>query len=304
MRTEIKYILEALEIKSPSASTYRSQLIEVLDDPLALDSFADELKLETQSTKDFPDDRIPFYDLFLAVAWHENSAGTAKESLSKAVHDFRIRDFALDEALGEWLFSIFHFESQKYDRALRACETSIDILQQLIRRYEEESKYRKAGELSEHLSELEKFLELITTPSPSISADSNTMNSTPDNSPSAASPIILEDFSIKSKLQYFYDDLKKIREQFKERNERIPVTLVAAIFYLYKTITPSHSVYRKVIPPKTRIEKVVYDELLNKVGFYEVVEQLVELERDFEPDIIREELLIKINSEWDNEVKQ
>ena len=300
MRTEIKYILEALEIKSPSASAYRSKLIEALDDPLALVSFADQLKQETQSTKDFPDDRIPFYDLFLAVAWHENNVGTAKDSLSKAVHDFRIRDFALDEALGEWLFSIFHFENQKYDRAQRACETSLNILQQLIRRYEEESKYRKAGELNDHLSELEKFSDLITAPLPP--ADSETTNSTPEDPASSALPILPGDFSIKSKLQYFYDELKKIREKFEERNERIPVTLVAAIFYLYKTITPSHSVYGKVPPPKTRIEKVVYDELLKKVGFFEVIEQLVELEREFEPDTSREELLVKINSEWDKEV--
>jgi len=302
MRTEIKYILEALEIKSPSAATCRSQLIEVLHDSLALVSFADKLKLETQSTKDFPDDRIPFYDLFLAIARHENNIGTAKDSLSKAVHDFQIRDFALDEALGEWLFSIFHFENQKYDRAQRACETSINIFQQLIKRYEEESKYRKAGELSDHLSEVEKFLELITTPSPSIPADSNTMNSTSDDPPSADSPILTEDFSIKSKLQYYYDDLKKIRGQFEERNERIPATLVAAIFYLYKTITPSHSVYPKIPSPKTRVEKVMYDQLLRKVGFFEVIEQLIELEREVEPDTSREELLVKINNDWDIEV--
>jgi hypothetical protein len=297
MRTEIKYILEALEIKSPSASAYRSQLLEVLDDPLALDSFAYKLKQESQATKDFPDDRIPFYDLFLAVAWHENNIGTAKEFLSKAVHDFRIRDFSLDEALGEWLFSIFHFENQKHDRALRACETSIGILQPLIRRYEEESKYRKADELNTHLSELEIFLDMIT--SSSAPANSKTESNMPA---SAASPFIPDDFSIKSKLQYFYEELKKNREQFKERNERIPVTLVAAIFYLYKTITPSHSVYRKVPSPKTRTEKVVYDELLNKVGFFEVIEQLVELERDVEPNTSWEELLIKINHDWDKEV--
>jgi hypothetical protein len=300
MRTEIKYILETLEIKNPSASTYRSQLIEVLDDSLALISFADKLKQETQATKDFPDDRIPFYDLFLAVAWHENNIGTAKEFLSKAVHDFRIRDFALDEALGEWLFSIFHFENQKYDRAHRACETSISILQQLIKRCEEESKYRKADELGTHLSELEIFLGLITPPL--FPASSKTKNSSADDTALAALRMISEDFSIKVKLQYFYDELNQIRKHLKEQNERMPVTLVAAAFYLYKTITPSHSVYRKVPPPKTRTEKVVYDELLNKVGFFEVIEQLVELERDVEPNTSREELLIKINHDWDKEV--
>ena len=271
---------------------------------MALISFADKLKQETQSTKDYPDDRIPFYDLYLAVAWQEHNIRTAKESLSKAVHDFRIRDFALDEALGEWLFSIFHFENQKYDRAQRACETAINTLQQLIRRCEEESKYQRAGELKKHLSHLINFQDRIKAPPLSEDADSETQKpgSSNPNDPSPE-PLVVP-VPLKARLQAIRDELQQRYDDLKERKQKIPPTLVAALFYLYRTITPAHSVYRTVPPPKTRREQEIYETLRAKIGFFEVIEQLVDLQRECEPTASREEILEKINLAWDKDLNQ
>ena len=292
MRDEIKYILRALETKSTSVASFNEKLIAVLDDPLALTLFADGVKKELQSTKDISEDRIPFYDFYLAVAWWENNVETAKDMLSNAVHDFRIRDFALNEALGEWLFSIIHFENKKHERAQRAYESAARILQQLITRCEEESKYEKARELKKHFSELEIFQETIKEPVSENPGFSEALSST-----------LMKRISIKSKLQYFHSELKKLYEQLRAQNRRIPPTLVAAIFYTYKTITPAHSVYSKVPNPETAREKEVYDNLIKKVGFFEVIEQLVELEREFEPAASREEILEIINHAWDQETR-
>jgi len=304
MREEIKYILGALEVKSPSAYTFKAKLLEVINDPPALIFFADKLKQETQSTKkDFPDDRVAFYDFYLAIAWQENDIGTAKEQLSNAVHAFRIRDFALNEALSEWLFSIFHFENQKYDRAQRACETAINILEQLITRCEDESKYQKAGELKKHLSELRKFQDSLKTLV--VPEDSRAENNSKDDSGLTEVPTISQDDDlVKSKLRYFHDELKKVYENLREKNKRIPPTLVAAIFYVYKTLAISHSVYSKVPPPETDREKEAYKELLEKVGFFEVIEQLVALKQEFEPMSSREEILEKISQEWDLDINR
>ena len=291
MRDEIKYIVGALDVKSPSAHTFKTKLLEVIDDPLALTFFADKLKQETQSTKkDFPDDRIAFFDFYLAIAWQGNDIKIAKEQLSNAVHAFRIRDFALNEALGEWLFSVFHFENQKYDRAQRACETAINILEQLITRCEDESKYQKAGEFKKHLFELRKFQGLLKIPPTSE-------NSKADNNSQDGDPV-------KSKLRAFHNQLQEIYDNLKEQNKRIPPTLVAAIFYVYKTITASHSVYSPVPPPETDREKEIYAELLEKIRFFEVIEQLVALAQEFEPTANREEILEKINLEWDRDLNR
>lgn len=291
MHAEIKYILGALEINNPTALAYRARLIEALDDSLALMNFADILKKESQATKDPPDDRIPYYDFFFAVAGWENNNGTAKETLAKVVHDFRIRNLTLNEALGEWLFSIFHYESKKEDRAQRACETALTLLQQLITRSEEESKYQKVRGLKKHLWQLINYQKSI--------AETPTREKHGSFEAPSASKIRAP---IKSKLQNFHDELDSIYEHLKEQKIKIPHTLVAAKFYIYKLLAPSHSVYSKVAPPATRREKEVYDELLEKVRFFEVVEQLVQLEQEYNPGANREKILIKINQEWDQEV--
>jgi len=293
MREKIKYILEALEVNNPSAVSYRTKLLEILDDPLALINYADNLKQEVQSTKDVSDDRIQFYDFYLAVAWWESNVGHAKEKLSNAVHDFRIRDMALNEAMGEWLFSIIHYENKKYERAQRACETAVKALQQFITRCEEESRYEKARELKKHFSALMTFQGSIEE-----------QPSSENPRPSDRSSIAKNETSIKSRLRYFHYELNKNYELLREQKMRVPPTLVAARFYIFKLLAPSHSVYSKVPPPETNREKEIYDDLIKKIGFFEVIEQLVELERECDPLASREKILETINFAWDNELNQ
>jgi Fe-S-cluster formation regulator IscX/YfhJ len=73
-------------------------------------------------------------------------------------------------------------------------------------------------------------------------------------------------------------------------------------FYVFKTLTPSHSVYNNVPPPETDREKKIYEDLIKKIGFFEVIEQLVVLESDFDPTASREELLEKINQAWNRDI--
>jgi len=69
-------------------------------------------------------------------------------------------------------------------------------------------------------------------------------------------------------------------------------------------LTPSHSIYYDVPTPVTEREKQIYAELLKKIGFYEVIEQLIELEKRFNPNGNREEWLEQLNLEWDLDIKQ
>jgi hypothetical protein len=79
---------------------------------------------------------------------------------------------------------------------------------------------------------------------------------------------------------------------------------VATIFYIYKILIPSHSVYRTIPTPATVREKTAYEELLRRVGSFEVIEQLVEMEQEFLPQASRQELLEKIIRDWDLDIKR
>ena len=293
MRDEIKHILDALEAKSPSAASFKKKLSEVLDDPPGLDRFANDLRKEIQATKDFQDDRIPFYNFYLAIAWLKNDPGQAKEALSNAVHGFRIHGFALNEALGEWLFGVIHLTHQKYERARRACETAISILQSLNKQYKGEGKYEKAKACSAHLGRLESFCDEVAA-----------SQSSATGLPPKDAPAQLESEAIKASLREYYDKLVSLRESLRQRKMRIPPTLVAAIFYLYKLLTPSHSVYSPPPTPATEHEENIYNGLMEKIGLFEVIEQLVELEKEFEPGASREELLDRVNLAWDKATAQ
>ena len=83
-----------------------------------------------------------------------------------------------------------------------------------------------------------------------------------------------------------------------------PPTLFAAVFYIYRILTPSHSIYYDVPTPVTEREKQIYAELMKKIGFYEVIEQLIELEKRFNPEANREELLAKVNLDWELDIRQ
>ena len=79
-------------VKSPVSIILQNPAAGSAQRYTGLDFFCRQAKQENQSTKDFPDDRILFYDFYLAVAWWENNVGTAKDMLSNAVHGFRNSD--------------------------------------------------------------------------------------------------------------------------------------------------------------------------------------------------------------------
>ncbi len=54
--------------------------------------------------------------------------------------------------------------------------------------------------------------------------------------------------------------------------------------------------------PATQREKELYEVLLRKIGFFEVVEQLLMLEFERSPNLSREEALEKSNSDWDLDI--
>jgi tetratricopeptide (TPR) repeat protein len=276
MRPEVITILKALANKNQSAIAMEKKTMEVMAQQQDLRFFIEDLRTEIQKTKDAHDDRIPFYNFCLAVILlKQNDIEEAKDVLSEAVHGFRILGWTLNEAIGEWFFSTIHYENEDFDRAERACEKAIEMLESLIKQYDEESKYENAKEISAYLMQLEIFRDDILAV-----ADSS-----------------------KSLLHDYKKKLNNKLEYLKRHKKKISPTLVAAIFYLYKTITPAHSVYCKVPPPETSREKEIYDELIKKIGFFEVIEQLVDLEREFGSEASREKILEKINLAWDNEVK-
>jgi len=277
MRPEVIITLKALDNKNQSAISMEKKTLEMLTEQQDLQPFIDDLKAEIQATKDSLDNRVPFYNFYLAVTLlKQNDIEEAKDALSNAMHGFRILGWTLNEAIGEWFFSTIHFENEDYERAQRACDSAITILRSLIKQYGDESKYEDAQELSTYLLQLEIFQDAITT----------AVNSS------------------KSLLRDYKKKLENKIEYLKRHKKRIPPTLVATSFYVYKILMPSHSVYRRVPDPQTDRERKIYEELLNKVGFFEIIEQLVALEREFTPTTTREELLDRVNNEWDEDVKQ
>lgn len=304
MRQYIATILQSLTDKNPSDSAIVEKTIKLLDGKQNLPVFIEEIKSDLQRVNDFRGDREPFYRLYLSVAYFlQKNYKQANAALSTAIQGFQIQGFSLNEALGEWLFGIIHFESGNNERAQRARQTATAILQKLITQCEEESKYRKAQEYAGYLVQLESCCNIAK-------AAVQTEKAKPrDNSPTA-SKVAGERFHRKALennrpfLEKYHRDLANRLEYLKLHKMRIPPTLVATLFYLYKTLTPSHSVYSPVPTPLTDREKKAYEELLGKAGSFEVVEQLVGLEKEFNPGISRVELLEKINRDWDNDIKQ
>jgi tetratricopeptide (TPR) repeat protein len=302
MRQFIAIILQGLTDKDPSDSAVAEKAMNLLDGQQNPVVFVEDLRREIQRIKDFRGDREPFYHLYLSVAhFLQRNHNLAKNSLSAAIQGFRIQGFSLNEALGEWLFGIIHFEKGDFERAQRAWESATAIFQKLISQCEEESKYRKAKDYTWFLAQLESCHDLARA-SLTLEGNSGNDSSVPDLS-SARFHYERLDLD-RSLLEKYHSDLGRKAEYLKRHKMRIPPTLVATRFYLYKTLTPSHSVYSPVPVSLTDGERKAYEELLGKVGAFEVVEQLVELEREFEPDASRESLLEKINKDWDEDVKK
>jgi len=162
MREDIKNILKGLTDKDPSDSIAEEKTIKFVDGLENSYTLIDELRIEIQRIKDFRGDREPFYNLYLSVAYLiQKDFKSAKEVLGNAVQDFQIQGFSINEALGEWLFGIIHFESGNNERAQRACENAVKIMKQLIKQCEEEGKYEKAKVYKKHLKQMERFQKNI-----------------------------------------------------------------------------------------------------------------------------------------------
>ena len=90
-------------------------------------------------------------------------------------------------------------------------------------------------------------------------------------------------------------------ESLRRNKKPIPPTLVAALFFI-------RSEFGRFVPPPpapapaTQREGELYEVLLRKIGFFEVVEQLIGLEFEKSPNSSREEALEKINSDWDLDI--
>jgi hypothetical protein len=288
MRQYITTIINSLTNKNPSVSIMEERVLKLLknrrrENRQRVLILIEDIKNEISLIKDFRGERDPFYHVYLAVAYFLNSNyKPAKHALASAIQDFQISDTVMNVALGEWLFSIIHYKNEDPIRSQQAYTTSTSILGQLIKQNKDESKYAKAGEYATCLLEIEEFGEMIKAPYSS----NNTKN---------------KDF--KAALRVYYEELKNKYDSLRLQKKRVPPILVASKFYIYKILVPSHSVYPDTPDPANENEKKLYDELLNKVGFFEVIEQLIELESEFEPTATREELLEIINSEWNVDIR-
>jgi hypothetical protein len=91
-------------------------------------------------------------------------------------------------------------------------------------------------------------------------------------------------------------------ELLHNRKKRIPPTLVVARHFVRSKI--GHYVPRPPPPlPASQRGDDLYQQLLKKIGFFEAIEELIDLEREFEPDASLEELLDKINRDWDLDIE-
>lgn len=276
MRPEVITMLQALDNKNQSAITMEKKTLEMLAEQQELQPFIDELIEEIKQTKDSHDDRVPFYNFYLAVILlKHNNIEEAKDVLADAMLGFRITGWTFNEAIGEWLFSTIHFEDEDYERAQRACNSAITKLRSLIKQHKEESKYESAKEFSTYLLQLNIFQDTITT--------------------------AIDSFGV---LKRELTKLKKDIEYSTRLNKIIRPTLIAQNFYLTRILAPAHYIYPAPPEPKTEREKSIYAELLNKVGFSAIIEQLEALEKRFSPIATREELLDRINKAWDEDIKQ
>ena len=86
------------------------------------------------------------------------------------------------------------------------------------------------------------------------------------------------------------------------KRKRIPPTLVSAMYFIllkFGRLVPHPP------PPAfaTPRENELHQQLLRKIVFSEVIEQLIQLEREFDPEASREKLLEKLNRDWDLDIE-
>jgi hypothetical protein len=218
------------------------------------------------------------------VSTKNQSIDLATKDTEKAVEKFRVYNSEWNEALAHCYLGLLHYEAAQYD----PCHTEYTAAAQILMRLERDTagtrQYEELNKIKVQLDTIKELTERIEIRNKS----SHAMEGTTHKS------ILLKH---KEQLQEHYDLLYA-------NKQRIPPTLVASLFYLYKALIPSHSVYKIIPKPSTDEEKKIYEELFRKIGFFEIIEQLLELEKEYNPTASREKLLNIINQEWDKDVGQ
>jgi hypothetical protein len=119
--------------------------------------------------------------------------------------------------------------------------------------------------------------------------------------PDGISGIPDRNVAFKDLLLEYQRQLKDNFESLRTNKKPFPPTLAAAIFFINRrfghivSLTPPP-------PPATQRERELYEQLRKKIGFFEVVEQLIRFEREINPNASREEVLEKINRDWDLDI--
>ena len=218
----------------------------------------------------------------------------ARMDIEKAAEKFSL----YNNEWNEWNESLAHcyhglllYRDGKLDHCHNKLITATQILMRLERDLTGTNQYEKLMRIKLQIDNVTEKIKRTAVGSRRV--DSTGKNA--DQQKRAHHRLILQKH--REQLQAHFDYLNKDKQ-------RIPPTLVASLFYLYKKLYPSHSVYSEEPKPSTDREKILYEELLGKIGFFEVIEQLITMEQEFHPISSREELLEIINREWDNDIKR
>lgn len=162
MMKEIKIILQSLNNQNHLISSMGKQTVRMLEGQEDVNLFIDNLKNEIKLGYDLHGDHRPFYYFYLSIGYLAlDDSKKAKESLANAVQGFQVAGFSLNEALGEWLFAIIHFQDGNHIRAQQACEAAVLILRKLIQLCNERSQYENASTYNKYLKQIESLLKLI-----------------------------------------------------------------------------------------------------------------------------------------------
>lgn len=217
--------------------------------------------------------------------------GRTKKDIEKAADKFRIYNSEWNESLAHSYLGLLHCRGGDLDLCHKELATSTQILMRLERDLSGTKQYEKLLRIKSQLNQIAEQIKRA--------------GARGHNSGFPGEDVVQRDKALhRSILQKQREQLKQHYNYLQNNQLKVPPTLVASLFYLYKTLAPSHSVYSEIPEPTTDKEKTIYEELLKKIGFFEVIEQLVALERASNPAATREELLEIINLAWDKDIKE
>ena len=215
----------------------------------------------------------------------------ARKDIEKAADKFRVFNSEWNESLAHCYHGLLHYRAGDLDPCHKKLTFAAQILMRLERNVAGTKYYEKLQKIK---SQIDIVTEQIKRAEKRYTNPDGIEENAYQNEMAIHRLII---HKLRKRLSQHYSTLRG-------NQKRIPPTLVATLFYLYKNLAPSHSVYSEVPKPATDREKMLYEELLNKIGFFEVIEQLIAMEQEFNLAASREELLEIINREWDKDVKQ